>query len=249
MRPWVTISDIHGQHRELSMLLQVVDISFNEYKLIFLGDYVDRGPDSKEVLATVKYYVDQGHVAVLGNHDLFLREFLKGKYLEFPLTFGKETIDSFLGHSVVDEDGARYAKDYILKEYPWVLPFLESLPYYHEQNDIVFIHGGYNPYRKDWRQSTPVEMTMPVWPMHVHAREQEQAFISGHFPVMNLMPKEEQDHAPLLVNRHLFIDGGNVFGGRLNAFASTGQYFQVHAGNLHTHVHEEWRQAIYGTTD
>lgn len=245
---WVTVSDIHGQHRELLGGLEAVDISFKEPKLIFLGDYVDRGPDSKEVLATIKYYVDQGHVAILGNHDLFLREFLKGKYLEFPFTFGKETIDSFIGHSVIDEDGARYARERILAEYPWVLPFLESLPYYHEEDGIVFIHGGYNPYRKDWKQSTPVEMTMPVWPMHAHAHDQQQPFISGHFPVMNLH-RGTHHHQPLLVNKHLFIDGGNVFGGKLNFFASTGDYFQLDADTIQAKRHHEWRHAIYGTTD
>lgn len=246
---WVTISDIHGQHDELLLALSTVEQSFDDYTLVFLGDYVDRGPDSKGVLETVRRLVRAGHVAVLGNHDLFFMEFLRGRYLEFPFTFGKETIDSFIGHSVIDYDGARYARERILEEHPWVLRFLDSLPFYHQRDGIVFIHGGYNPHRSSWTQSTPTEMTMPVWPMHVHALDQEQAFISGHFPVMNLHTTEDHSHEPLLVNRHLFIDGGNVFGGKLNAFASTGQYFQVRGGEVETKTHHQWRERIYGTAD
>ncbi len=43
---WV-ISDIHGMYDQLVMLLRKIDLND---QVIFLGDYIDRGPDSKKVL-------------------------------------------------------------------------------------------------------------------------------------------------------------------------------------------------------
>ena len=240
---WIAISDIHGDLLNFNALLQAIEENEQDYRFIFLGDYVDRGPDSKEVLATIKYHVDQGHIAVLGNHDLFFMEFLKGKYDEFALTFGYDTIHSFLGFHVIDDHGCAFARDQILEKFPWVLPLLQSMPYYHEEGGLVFIHGGYNPFLSDWKRSTPVEMTMPVWQMQKHAKDQERPFISGHFPVINM--NEDKSSDPVLAHRHLFIDGGSVFGGTLNAFFSDGRYVQSENGKLHLKTHQEWRNNVW----
>ena len=53
---------------------------------IFLGDYIDRGPNSKRVLdRLVSYCVTQPTVCLMGNHEAFLREFLKNPGCSFCL--------------------------------------------------------------------------------------------------------------------------------------------------------------------
>jgi serine/threonine protein phosphatase 1 len=68
----IVISDIHGCLAELNQLLQKTVAKPEE--VIFLGDYVDTGQNSMEVLAMVSEWCRKGAQAILGNHDdLFLR--------------------------------------------------------------------------------------------------------------------------------------------------------------------------------
>ena len=72
------IGDIHGHADELVQLLQALDYHKHhgvyrhpERKLIFLGDFIDRGSQIREVLEIVRSMVESGHaLAVMGNHEL-----------------------------------------------------------------------------------------------------------------------------------------------------------------------------------
>lgn len=85
MKYYVAIADIHGMGANLDKALKDVDLWLDSKRLdgtikasdivqfVFLGDYIDRGPDSKYVLAKVKEYVEQrGAICLIGNHDQFL---------------------------------------------------------------------------------------------------------------------------------------------------------------------------------
>jgi len=73
------IGDIHGHSDELNALLETLGYRNIEKsrrhpdgrKVIFLGDYIDRGPKIREVLQTVGGMVDAGQaLAILGNHEV-----------------------------------------------------------------------------------------------------------------------------------------------------------------------------------
>ena len=79
MRPALTyaIGDIHGCHDLLLALLQGVEdhAASQPYRLVFLGDYIDRGPDSAGVLAMVRQRQEASPDAVvclMGNHEALL---------------------------------------------------------------------------------------------------------------------------------------------------------------------------------
>lgn len=80
------IADIHGSHNEL---LQTIDQYAADYgpasKLIFLGDFIDRGPDSFAVLDTVKGLVEDGKASfTLGNHEaMMIASILEGSDYAF----------------------------------------------------------------------------------------------------------------------------------------------------------------------
>ena len=82
-QPYDFIGDIHGQFHKLTALLTRLGYKLRETactstwhhpagrRVIFLGDYLDRGPAVREVLHTVRSMVDAGDaLAILGNHEL-----------------------------------------------------------------------------------------------------------------------------------------------------------------------------------
>lgn len=87
------IGDIHGHADELEQLLQNLGYEasrgyyrHHERKVIFVGDYIDRGPKIKETLQIVKDMVEQQQaIALMGNHEfnsiLYNTKDADGKYL------------------------------------------------------------------------------------------------------------------------------------------------------------------------
>ena len=71
------IGDIHGHAHELHSLLRAMDYSEQdgvyshaERSVVFLGDFIDRGPDQLEVLRVVTAMTKSGHArAIMGNHE------------------------------------------------------------------------------------------------------------------------------------------------------------------------------------
>lgn len=77
-QPYDLIGDIHGQHGKLTALLQRLGYERREStfrhrsgrKIVFLGDYIDRGPAIRETLHTVRGMVEAGDaLAIMGNHE------------------------------------------------------------------------------------------------------------------------------------------------------------------------------------
>src|SRR5277367_5687028 len=72
------IGDIHGHADELAQLLEALGYRKHqgiydhaERKVIFLGDFIDRGPKIRQVLEIVRPMVEEGKaLAVMGNHEL-----------------------------------------------------------------------------------------------------------------------------------------------------------------------------------
>lgn len=70
------VGDIHGHLDQLQILVEKLGYSLDDYshpngrQLVFLGDYLDRGPDPIGVLRLVKKFVDNGSaLAIMGNHE------------------------------------------------------------------------------------------------------------------------------------------------------------------------------------
>ena len=77
---YTIIPDIHGQFAKLDALLTKLGWRkerllwrrpANDQHLVFLGDFIDRGPENRRVLETVRDLVDSGFAsAIMGNHEL-----------------------------------------------------------------------------------------------------------------------------------------------------------------------------------
>ena len=128
------IGDVHGCAEELRALIQKLPLK-RDSLVVFLGDYIDRGPDSRGVVDTILDLQQYCKViCLLGNHELMLREFLDGsdsrRVARFIYNGGSATLASYADH-----DGV------------FVMPqehreFYDSLPYHHIQGDHCFVHAG-----------------------------------------------------------------------------------------------------------
>ncbi len=72
--PLAVIGDIHGRADLLDRILDTLDRNHPEARKVFVGDYVDRGPDSRAVLGRLRTLEDA--VCLTGNHEEMLLEFL-----------------------------------------------------------------------------------------------------------------------------------------------------------------------------
>jgi len=165
----LVISDIHGMYDVLRRLLVSVWYRPEIDRLVVLGDLIDRGPQSREVL---DFFMDLkkragDHLTILrGNHEDMCIDTIRcnkaSRKQAVSLWFnngGDATIAS-----IVDANLLNYIK------------FMEQLPLYKETDEFIFVHGGVDP-ELPLADTSPETMlwTRDAWP-HVSGK----TVIVGH---------------------------------------------------------------------
>lgn len=130
----VFVGDVHGCPRELDDLLHAVGHDPRHDHVLFVGDLVNKGPDSLAALRTA-HALDA--TVVLGNHDLHLLRVAAG--LREPPRSG--VLDAVLDAADRDE----------------LLGWLRTRPLVRVDDDTVLVHAGLNP-----RWTDPVEVARPL---------------------------------------------------------------------------------------
>ena len=149
------IGDVHGCARTLSDLLRTARFTPSRDELWFVGDLVNRGPDSAAVLRLVR---DAGGRGVLGNHDLYALRALAG---EVP-----READDVLDDLATAEDGAE------LHAFLAAWPALRLLPG-GPRGEVCLVHAGLHP---RWRDLAAVERRLAPALSLARARDPELAF-------------------------------------------------------------------------
>lgn len=219
LQPCFVMSDIHGKHALLENLLKQTE---ETEKILFLGDYCDRGKDSLSVLLTVKRLVDEGKAyAVRGNHDQMFLDFLDAPDEQPEFYYnqgGRETIDSFydLDFSPSIHYTPKRVASYILESYPDLIDFIRNLPYTIEMGDWLFVHAGIRPYSTAWKTNT--SLTDMLWirqEFYFQKNETGKRVMFGHTSSYHL-PLHD---TPIWMHRDktsFGIDGGAGGSGCLN---------------------------------
>lgn len=146
MERYFAIGDIHGQYERLVDVLE--QIKYGEGgRIVFLGDYVDRGKKSREVLATVKELVEADKAwAILGNHDdMMVKVFDRPKEIDnlwWKQHYLKPTRNSY--YTMKGYDHGLY------KEH---VEFLRGLPKVYQTKSLHFSHSGH---AGDWLWGRPI---------------------------------------------------------------------------------------------
>lgn len=129
----LVVSDLHGHYKPFVKLMDFVKYNAHQDTLIVLGDLIDRGPQSSDI---IRWFLPGGPgeraIVIRGNHEEGFLQFLQGNmsdsaYVNLYMG-GIKTIQSYT--SVSTEEMLTH------------LTFLQRLPYYHQQDGFIFVHAG-----------------------------------------------------------------------------------------------------------
>jgi serine/threonine protein phosphatase 1 len=143
------IGDIHGGSQTFQALIEQISPKSDD-RIYLLGDYIDRGPDSKGVLDIIISMQEAGYDLwpLRGNHeDMLIRNLSQDHDLfscQWVKNWGQKTLFSF-GVKQPDDIPLRYRK------------FLASLPYCYEDGEFILVHAGIHLGLDDPINDTPVE--------------------------------------------------------------------------------------------
>jgi serine/threonine protein phosphatase 1 len=139
----LVIGDIHGCLKTLQSLLEKKIMLSREDEVYFVGDYIDRGPDSKGVLDYLIELIENGYqtVFIRGNHEEMLIESFSGEMYFHPWIYngGGATLDSF---GLTQEEYLALPVDQKLPSK--YMEFLSHTTYYVELDKTFIVHAGFN---------------------------------------------------------------------------------------------------------
>ncbi len=203
------IGDIHGQ---LGLLQDMHDrIARDQDRhgpglIVHLGDYVDRGPDSRGVVDYLMRGMAEGRnwLVLMGNHDRMFTGFLNDPHWQDPglrseLSWlhwklgGAATLASYGVPNAADRPVAKVHAEAVAAVPVEHRRFLEALPDRHQAGEAIFVHAGLRPGIPLAEQS----QTDLVWI--------RQGFLDLR-----------TDHGALVVHGHTAIDQPTHYGNRLN---------------------------------
>ncbi|MFK7878905.1 metallophosphoesterase family protein [Roseobacter sp.] len=218
--PIYAIGDVHGQLDELHRVLALIDAdSGPDAKIVFVGDYVDRGPESQGVLQLLIEAQNEGRnwVTIKGNHDRYLSRFLENMIVQDPATRadltwfnprlgGDKTLASY-GVSTDECIPLEAIQQAAIQAVPQAhREFLAQLPLMHQTDELLFVHAGIRP-RIALDQQVEDDL---IWI--------RQPFLEYH-----------ASHGPLVVHGHTALEQPEHAGNRVNLDGGAGYFRPLHA--------------------
>ena len=207
------IGDIHGCAAKLELLLNRLPFDREHDTLVFLGDYLDRGPDTKGVLDQIcQLRADGVHIVpLMGNHEYLLLEYHRSgdqALLPYLRRLGlKNTLESYGGASLAELTSL----DFMPKEHR---DFLASLLPYWETEEYIFVHAGLR-HDQPLAEQDISDLCEVREPFLSDERDYGRRVIFGHTPFAT----------PLLTPFRTGIDTGAAYGNLLTAVELPGLRF------------------------
>lgn len=212
----IAISDIHGCYKTFRELVENKVQLTTDDRLYLLGDYIDRGPDSKAVIDYILTLQKSGFTVkcLLGNHEqLLLKAATDYSYLRiFRSSGGKQTLNSY-GLTMSE---LRYHQHF---------EFFRNLDYYFELDNYLLVHAGFN-----FQISAPfLDTYSMLWIRNWH-HTIDKSFLNGKTIVHGHTPIQKNDIIEMKRNINetqvLDIDAGCFVNKVMCAFDLTNQ--QLH---------------------
>ncbi|MGX6646382.1 metallophosphoesterase family protein [Maricaulaceae bacterium MS644] len=222
---YYAIGDVHGCAAELDRLLDLIAADASSradgraWRIVMLGDYVDRGPDSRGVIERAMALDADGHVVLPGNHEQLMFNALaaRGDHRESRAqdwwrNGGEQTLRSYGADAGPGGELWRRLDCIPDAHCDFLLTILEDRLVYHrdDSDGLFFVHAGVRPH--DRLAETAREVLL--WSRHPRFMAADGALwveglrvVHGHTPV----------EAPAVHPHRVGLDTGAVYGGRLSA--------------------------------
>ncbi len=189
----IAIGDVHGCAKSLDALLGKLAFEADDH-LVFVGDYIDRGPDSKGVIDLLLDLRERIPCTFLrGNHEALMLDYLdEGEFEVWRMNGGLNTLGSYRsqdGKINIPESHVQFIKDTEL---------------YYDTQDFFFVHAGLRPERTVAENILENDEQVLLWERgHLDARmvKWEKTVVCGHTP-----QSQPINHKMLIV-----IDTGCVY--------------------------------------
>jgi serine/threonine protein phosphatase 1 len=207
MQRTYAIGEINGCLRQLLDLIKRCqrDAGKQPAKFVFLGDYIDRGPDSRgvvEFLINLQSQQPDLIVCLAGNHEeLALAAMFAEQNENWLRNGGDETLRSYGIGSVADLP-------------PQHIDWFNTLIDQHDDGRRLFVHAGINPLRP-LDQQDDHDLRWIREPFLSDERDFGRLIVHGHTPLQTDLPDQRRNR--------LNLDTGAVYGGPLTAAAFTSE--------------------------
>lgn len=227
----LAVGDIHGMYDKLINLIDMVHFDPDYDLLVFLGDYVDRGPDSVRCLQYVydlKEIFGDSVVCLLGNHEVMMSSYYlrkRGICNELMMDYADSWFDN--GGMKTFEQLEQLDKKTCNRLIDWVTDMPVSFRY----KKYFFCHAGVDPdVPLDFQTDFDLLWARGEWKERYHGVD---TVVVGHSPVQNL--KKRSSFGKKLVvpqffeNRVIMCDtGAFMSGGRLSCVdVLSGKFWQA----------------------
>ncbi|MGB8699511.1 MAG: metallophosphoesterase [Thermosynechococcaceae cyanobacterium] len=130
----IIIGDVHGHYQGLQTLLALLDLGDRD-TLYFLGDLIDRGPESAQVVEFVRTHQ---YPCLLGNHE---------QMMHFAFLLSQNNANHFALEAWLSAGGRSTLESYTdLGQLEIDLAWIATLPTYLDLGDLWLVHAGVNPH-------------------------------------------------------------------------------------------------------
>lgn len=212
----IAIGDIHGELDQLNRLLHTIAPTPDD-RFVFLGDYIDRGKNSKGVIDRLIHFHEEfpDTIFIRGNHDQMLLDAL----IEVDVISGQQLRDQSQAFSerssgsdmeiFVSNGGRQTLRSYQIScftEFPAEhIAFFQSTRLWWRVEPFVFVHAGVE-------QGVPLEWQDPfvlMWERMAPPGKDGEIHVVGHHPT--------SDGKPYFEPGRYYLDTGAVYGNNLTA--------------------------------
>lgn len=183
------VGDLHGEAGLLLEMMRRINAEISdsdtcEIKLVFLGDLIDRGQNSRVLLESLFQLRHSSLIVLKGNHEATLVDSYRGNENAFRFWLeygGLSTLRSF-GIAAADEvfpDPLRLLEEMRQRIDPAFIEWLDQLPLSHVEGDYLFVHAGIRPGR-ELAEQTEEDMLWMREPFLSSTVDHGKVIVHGH---------------------------------------------------------------------
>ena len=231
----LVIPDIHGEEERLKAVLDKASYNSELDRLIQLGDLVDRGKNSRQVVEFFMNLKDKYHPKVIlikGNHEDMFLDWLEDDSEEFEEWYfhngGRTTVESFCepfgGFATTGE-----ARIIILANYQKHIEFLRNMQDWEEEEKHIYVHAGVDLITGNWKSSSEFHLRRDRKIFFNERNKTGKAIIFGHTMTKKLNKDGSRTVWFNEADGKIGLDGGAVDGGPMHCLEISPWGYKVYS--------------------